>query len=120
MNVTPMLDVVFILLIFFIVTATVIRESGIDVTRPDQTPVDPAPAILVQISGQDEVFVERRVVDQRAVRANIERLRAENPDATVVVQTDDDATTGVLVSVVDQAALAGASVSIAPMDKIRL
>lgn len=118
-NITPLLDIVFILLIFFIVTATFIRESGIDVTRPD-TPDEPDQprerAILVQINNNNDIYIQRRVVDVRAVRANIERLRAENPKSPVIIQTQREAETGILVDVLDQAILANAPVSIAPLE----
>ncbi len=118
-NITPLLDIVFILLIFFIVTATFIRESGIDVTRPD-TPDEPDQpgerAILVQINNNNDIYIQRRIVDVRAVRANIERLRAENPKSPVIIQTQREAETGILVNVLDQAILANAPVSIAPLE----
>ncbi len=120
-NITPMLDIVFILLIFFIVTATFILESGIDVTRPD-TPENELQkkerAILVQINNNNDIYIERRVIDLRAVRANIERLRAENPKSPVIIQTQREADTGVLVNVLDQALLAKAPVSIAPLEDV--
>ncbi len=120
-NITPLLDIVFILLIFFIVTATFIRESGIDVTRPD-TPDEPDKpgerAILVQINNNNDIYIQRRIVDVRAVRANIERLRAENPKSPVIIQTQREAETGILVNVLDQAILANAPVSIAPLEDL--
>ena len=108
-NITPMLDVVFIMLIFFIVTASFVKESGIDVNKPDAaTAVAKEKAnILIAIDSNGEIWIDRRIVDPRAVRANIERLHAENPQGTVVIQADDDARTGVLVQVMDAARLAG-------------
>jgi biopolymer transport protein ExbD len=119
-NVTPMLDIVFIMLIFFIVTASFVREKGLDVTRPPETPDIPKiseKAILIQINDNDDVFVNRRQVDVRAVRANVERLRAENPKSTVVIQTGRRASTGMLVDVMDQAKQAKASITIAPLEE---
>lgn len=119
-NMTPMLDIVFIMLIFFIVTATFVKESGIDVTRPDAESAEPQAAvgILVAINEKNEVWVNNRRIDLRAVQANIERLLAENPQGTVVIQADRKAETGVLVEVMDQANLAGApGVSIAATKK---
>ncbi len=117
-NMTPMLDIVFIMLIFFIVTATFIRETGLDVSRPDteeNKPTKPAKTILIQINKESEIYIQRRIVDLRAVRANIERLRAENPKSAVLIQVEREAVTGVLVSVMDQARQANAPVSIAPL-----
>ena len=80
-NLTPMLDVVFIMLIFFIVTASFIKEAGIDVNRPDApTAISVADAnILIAISSNDEIWIDRRMIDPRAVRPNIERMHAEDP-----------------------------------------
>ncbi|MDE0128773.1 MAG: biopolymer transporter ExbD [Gammaproteobacteria bacterium] len=118
-NLTPMLDVVFIMLIFFIVTASFIKEVGIDVNRPDQTPQEkPEDAnILVAISAGNEIWIDRRRVDPRAVRANIQRLHAEDPKRTVIIQTDKRAYTETLVGVMDSARQAGVfDVSIAASD----
>ena len=108
-DITPMLDVVFIMLIFFIVTATFVKESGIDVNRPKaQTAVVKEKAnILVAIDAHNKVWVNRREVDIRSVRANIERLHAENPKGTVVIQADQDSTNEILVQVMDASRLAG-------------
>jgi len=117
-NMTPMLDIVFIMLIFFIVTATFVKETGLDVSRPDteeNKPTKPAKTILIQINKDNEIYIQRRIVDIRAVRANIERLRAENPKSAVLIQAEREATTGILVTVMDQARLAHAPVSIAPL-----
>jgi len=108
-DMTPMLDVVFIMLIFFIVTASFVKEAGIDVNRPDAaTAVKKEKAnILVAISASNEIWIDRRRVDARSVRANIERLHAENPQGTVVIQADEQANTKTLVSVMDSARQAG-------------
>ncbi len=108
-NITPMLDVVFIMLIFFIVTASFVKESGIDVNKPEaQTSVAKEKAnILIAIDASGNIWIDRRQVDPRAVRANIERLHSENPQGTVVIQADEDSRTGVLVQVMDAARLAG-------------
>ncbi len=118
-NLTPMLDVVFIMLIFFIVTASFVKEAGIDVNRPDaQTAEVRAKAnILVAISAANEIWINRRRIDPRAVRANIERLHAENPEGSVIIQADKLAYTETLVGVMDAARQAGVfNVSIAAMD----
>lgn len=108
-NMTPMLDVVFILLIFFIVTASFVKESGIEVNRPEaQTAVKKERAnILVAINHNGEIWINKRRIDVRAVQANIERLHAENPQGTVVIQADQKATTDVLIKVMDAARSAG-------------
>ncbi len=108
-DLTPMLDVVFILLIFFIVTASFVKESGLDVAKPPDTNVkkSKAKSILVSITDTGEIWVDRRRVDFRAVRANIERLHAERPDAPVVIQTAKKSKAGLLVHVMDAARLAG-------------
>ena len=106
-NLTPMLDVVFIMLIFFIVTATFVKEIGLDVNQPDQDKpkvVDPdKKSIVVRITNRDRILIARRDVDWRSVRANIERLHAENPEAPVIIQPHPDSTTQALVHVMDSA-----------------
>jgi biopolymer transport protein ExbD len=109
-NLTPMLDVVFIMLIFFIVTASFIKEAGIDVNRPDAPVTESKPEdanILVIINGNDEVWIDRRLIDPRAVRANIERLHAENPQGSVVIQANKKSTNKMLVWVMDSTRSAG-------------
>lgn len=118
-DMTPMLDVVFIMLIFFIVTASFVKESGIDVNRPEAaTAVKKDRAnILVAISDKGEIWINKRRVDERAVQANIERLRAENPQGTVVIQADKKATTDTLIKVMDASRAAGVyDVSIAAQE----
>jgi len=116
-NLTPMLDVVFIMLIFFIVTASFIKEAGIDVNRPDAPVTESKPEdanILVLINANDEIWIERRLIDPRAVRANIERMHAENPEGSVVIQANNTSTNKILVEVMDSARSAGVyNVSIA-------
>ena len=108
-NLTPMLDVVFIMLIFFIVTASFIKEAGIDVNRPD-APTSESIADannLIAISSNDEIWIDKRMIDPRAVRPNIERLHAENPKGSVVIQADKKSTNEMLVTVMDAARQAG-------------
>jgi biopolymer transport protein ExbD len=115
-DVTPMLDVVFIMLIFFIVTASFVKESGVDVSRPDAATAERQERgnILVAITDTDQVWIDRRQVDVRAVRAHIERMHAENPQGAVVIQADKNSKNGLLVQVMDAAKLAGvANVSLA-------
>lgn len=108
-DITPMLDVVFIMLIFFIVTASFVKESGIDVNRPDASTAEVKERgnILIAITDSNQVWIDRRQVDVRSVRANIERLRAENPEGAVVIQADKDSKNGLLVKVMDAARQAG-------------
>ena len=109
-NLTPMLDVVFIMLIFFIVTASFIKEAGIDVNRPDAPVSDAKPEdtnILIRISSTDEIWIDRRLIDPRAVRANIERLHAEKPEGTIVIQPHKKSTNKMLVTVMDASRAAG-------------
>ena len=111
-DLTPMLDVVFIMLIFFIVTASFIKEVGLDLNRPEggesTKVVTDNENILIQITNDGLIFVDRRSVDVRAVRANIERLRAERPNGQVIVAPAEASQNGLLVEVMDQARLAGA------------
>jgi biopolymer transport protein ExbD len=104
-NLTPMLDVVFIMLIFFIVTASFIKEAGIDVRRPEASAVvaKPKANILVAISANNEIWIDRKNVDPRAVKSVFERLLAENPEGSVVIQADKDAYTETVVVVADAA-----------------
>lgn len=108
-DITPMLDVVFIMLIFFIVTSTFVKESGIDVNRPQAaTAVKKAKAnILIAIDAHDNIWIDRRQIDVRSVRPNIERLHAENPQGSVVIQADKDSRTNTLIQVMDAARQAG-------------
>ena len=108
-NLTPMLDVVFIMLIFFIVTATFIKEAGIQVERPDTFTADSQDdaAILIAISPNDEIWVDRAERDPRALRGVIERLHAENPKGSIVIQADEGSTHETLVIVMEAAKAAG-------------
>lgn len=119
-DMTPMLDVVFIMLIFFIVTASFVKEAGIDVNRPEAaTAVKKDRAnILIAISDKGEIWINKRRIDVRAVQANIERLHAENPQGTVVIQADKKATTETLIKVMDASRAAGVfDVSIAAQEQ---
>lgn len=108
-DMTPMLDVVFIMLIFFIVTASFVKEAGIDVNRPEASTAQKKAntSILIAISPNDEIWINKRRVDVRAVQANIERLRAENPQGSVVIQADKKSTTEALMKVLDASRAAG-------------
>ena len=109
-NLTPMLDVVFIMLIFFIVTATFVKEVGVDVNeRQDRNlAVDPdKKSIVVRVTSRDRIVIAGSDVDVRSVRANIERLHAENPEAPVIIDPHPDSRTETTVRVLDSARQAG-------------
>lgn len=108
-NLTPMLDVVFIMLIFFIVTASFVKESGIDVNKPEVAKPDPTEDvnILVSINENSEIWIGGRLIDPRAVRANIERLHSEYPGASVIIQADEKSYNNTLVQVMDASRQAG-------------
>jgi len=108
-DLTPMLDVVFIMLIFFIVTSSFIRESGVEVQRPQAETANPQDKgnILIAVTADGQIWMDKQPVDIRSVRAHVERMRVDQPDGAVVVQADQDARTGLVVQVMDQARLAG-------------
>lgn len=115
-DLTPMLDVVFIMLIFFIVTTSFVKESGIEVNRPNAATADKKEraSIMIAISEAGEIWLQKRRIDIRAVRANVERLHAESPEGGVVIQADKASKNGLLVKVMDQVRLAGVkSISLA-------
>lgn len=108
-DLTPMLDVVFIMLIFFIVTASFIKEAGIEVNRPEASTSNKKENvnILVAVSATNEVWIDKRRVDKRSVRSVIERMHAENPKGAVVVQADNESNTETVTAVIDAARAAG-------------
>ena len=110
-DMTPMLDIVFIMLIFFIVTTSFVKESGVTVSRPsaETAAEDKKGNIMVALKPNGEIWIDKRAVDVRSVRANVEKLRAESPESGVVIQADTDSKTGLLVQVMDQIRLAGIS-----------
>ncbi len=110
LNMTPLIDMVFILLIFFLVTTSFVKETGVEVNRPSAvTAVSQNKTnILVAITPQNRIFMDHREIDIRAVRANVERALAENPDGNVVVVADRDSNTGIAIQVMDGCRLAGA------------
>ena len=115
-DLTPMLDVVFIMLIFFIVTSTFVKESGVDVTRPNAETAVPTDASSIQIgiTSNNQIYFDKRLVDKRAVRANIEKGLAESPGAAIIIIADALSNTETLIEVMDQSRLAGAeNVSVA-------
>ncbi|TOE68452.1 biopolymer transporter ExbD [Vibrio parahaemolyticus] len=119
-DMTPMLDIVFIMLIFFIVTTSFVKEAGLEVNRPTASSAQTVKKgnIMVAIGAAGDVWVDKRRIEVDAVRANIERLRAESPDGAVVIQADTEANAGVVVKVMDQIKMAGVeSISIAATNK---
>ncbi|HUR40727.1 MAG TPA: biopolymer transporter ExbD [Verrucomicrobiae bacterium] len=118
-DLAPMLDFVLNLLIFFIITAVFVREVGITVTRPSNKPQaqeekKKTKTILIAIRADGEIWIDKRVVDLRAVRANVERYHAEDANSPVVVIADKESPTGILVQVMDQVRQGGVeNVSIA-------
>ncbi len=109
LDMTPMLDIVFIMLIFFIVTTSFVKESGVTVSSPQaETASQQENAnIFIAITATGEVWIDRRPVDPRSVRAIVARLHADNPEGSVIIQSDEDASTRMLVDVMDQVRLAG-------------
>lgn len=110
LNMAPLIDMVFILLIFFLVTTSFVKETGVEVNRPSAaTAVSQNKTnILLAITPQNRIYMDHREIDIRAVRANVERALAENPDGSVVVMADRDSNTGIAIQVMDGCRQAGA------------
>mgnify|MGYP002621969983 CR=1 FL=1 len=109
LNITPMIDMVFILLIFFAVNASFVKEAGVEIERPNArtAEIQQKANIMIAVTENDEVWVDRQRVDPRSVRGHVERLHAENPEGAVVILADDASKTGLVIEVLDQARLAG-------------
>lgn len=109
MNITPLIDMVFILLIFFAVNASFVKEAGVEIERPSaRSAVTQEQAnIMIAVTENGEVWVDRQRVDSRSVRGHVERLHAENPEGAVVILADDKSQTGLVIEVLDQVRLAG-------------
>lgn len=109
MNITPLIDMVFILLIFFAVNASFVKEAGVEIERPNarSAKVQQQANIMIAVTSAGEVWVDRQRVDPRSVRGHVERLHAENPEGAVVILADDESRTGLVIQVLDQARLAG-------------
>lgn len=115
-DMTPMLDIVFIMLIFFVVTASFVKEPGIDINKPQAktASVKEAANIKIAINEFDEIWIDKRRVDVRAVRPLLERLHIENPQGALIIQADKKSTNNKLVQVMDAARQVGiAAISIA-------
>ncbi len=109
LNITPLIDMVFILLIFFAVNASFVKEAGVEIERPSARTAQTKQQanIMIAVTENDEVWVDRQRVDPRSVRGHVERLHAENPEGSVVILADDESRTGLVIEVLDQARLAG-------------
>ena len=109
MNITPLIDMVFILLIFFAVNASFVKEAGVEIERPSARTAQTQQKanIMIAVTENGEVWVDRQRVDPRSVRGHVERLHAENPEGAVVILADDASKTGLVIEVLDQARLAG-------------
>jgi biopolymer transport protein ExbD len=111
LNMTPMIDIVFIMLIFFIVTTSFVKETGIEVARPsaDTAERKESASILIGVRDNNEIWMDNRQIEKDAIRSNVERMLAKNPEAGVVVVADKSASSGTLVQAIDQARQAGAT-----------
>jgi len=108
-NMTPMLDIVFIMLIFFIVTAVFVKEAGVQVTKPEAETAIPRKqvSILIAVTPTDEIWINREEVELDALRTAVEKLHSENPKGTVAIQADEDAKAGLVMKVYDAVRDAG-------------
>lgn len=109
LDMAPLIDMVFILLIFFLVNTSYVKETGIDLNRPTASTasVQATTSIHIAIDHDNRIFMDHREIDIRAVRANVERALAENPESTVVVVADKASSTGIAITVMDSCRLAG-------------
>ena len=117
-NITPMLDIVFIMLIFFIVTTSFVKERGLEVSRPSNSPPKEIKKnkgpIVVKIDSNGNIMMKGRMLEEKAVEANLEREKAEKPDSPLIIAAHPDADTNALVIILDAAEAVGvASVSVA-------
>ena len=110
LNIAPLIDMVFILLIFFLVTTSFVKETGVDISRPAASTAvsKTGTTILIGVTKDNTVHMDKREIDPRAVRANVERSLAENPEAAVVIVADKESLTGLVINVMDNCKLAGA------------
>ncbi|ELR65435.1 biopolymer transporter ExbD [Photobacterium proteolyticum] len=108
-DLTSMLDIVFIMLIFFIVTSSFVRESGVEVNRPQASNVvsQKDAGIFIAITSANDIYIDKRVVDVERVQATLEHLLLEQPEASLVIQADEHAYNGTVVKVMDAAKGAG-------------
>lgn len=121
-NITPMLDIVFIMLIFFIVTTSFVKETGLEVSRPSNTPPkevkEQKGPIVIKIDSGSLISIKGRTLEPRAVQANLEREKAEKPDSPLIIAAHPEADTESLVTVLDAAKAVGiGSVSVATTEQ---
>ncbi|MEJ8567833.1 ExbD/TolR family protein [Elongatibacter sediminis] len=121
-NITPMLDIVFIMLIFFIVTTSFVKEKGLEVSRPSNTPPkevkEKKGPIVLKIDSSSLISLKGRMLERRAVQANLEREKAEKPDSPLIIAAHPEADTDALVTILDAAkAVDIQSVSVATSNK---
>ena len=121
-NITPMLDIVFIMLIFFIVTTSFVKEKGLEVSRPSNSPPKEVKKnkgpIVVKIDANGNITMKGRMLERKAVEANLEREKAEKPDSPLIIAAHPDAETDALVTILDAAEAVGVgSVSVATTRK---
>jgi len=115
-NMAPLIDMVFLLLIFFVVTTSFVKETGVDVQRPVAKTAEAKEksTVLIGVTKEGGIYMENRAIDIRSVRANVEKVLSENPDAGVIIVADERSFTGIVIKVLDQCRLAGAkNVSVA-------
>ena len=108
-NITPMLDIVFIMLIFFIVTTSFTKETGATLIKPlaEQAVSLRNGTILIGIRSNDEIWMNKREIEVREVRSLVERAKAENPEGSVVIVADKDSRIGTVTQIMDQVKMAG-------------
>ena len=110
-NITPMLDIVFIMLIFFIVTTSFVKEKGLEVSRPSNSPPKEIKKnkgpIVVKIDANGNIMLQGRMLEHKAVEANLEREKAEKPDSPLIIAAHPDAETEALVTILDAAEAVG-------------
>lgn len=109
MNMAPLIDMVFILLIFFLVTTSFVKESGVEVQRPAAATAEPREraSLIIAVTAQGQVHIDRQLTDIRSVRARMEHFLAETPEGSVVIAADRDSRTGDVIRVLDACRLAG-------------
>ena len=118
-DITPMLDVVFIMLIFFIVTASFVKEQGLGVYHPPSTePLAPAsPPIVLEVEANNDILIQNRLVQPASIKATVVRLMAENPESQLVVRVHPKASTISMITAIDR--LKSANVQLPPVSLTR-
>ena len=108
-NITPMLDIVFIMLIFFIVTTSFVKEPGVQVVKPwaETAATKERGNILIAVRNNDEIWMNKQRVELHAVRQMVEAARAENPESSAIIIADQEASTGMVIDLMDQVRSAG-------------